>query len=220
MNLCSYAIVIAALGVATTANAQAPNPRPGATTPVQVMNTTSNPVPVTLQGTGSISGTVNAVQSGSWNVGVNGLVTVKNADEQGRNPFSALHNPNAATADCIAEGGGFQDCTYTGGFPTVPAGKRLVITDLSGQARAPASCKIASISLRTDNAGGGTFNQPFTFAVPHQNLAIAEVADFHERMLAFVEAGSSPAFDVGASCSGLSVFEQVVTISGYLVNLP
>src|SRR5215468_11004513 len=202
MNLCSYAIVIAALGVATTANAQAPNPRPGATTPVQVMNTTSNPVPVTLQGTGSISG------------------TVKNADEQGRNPFSALHNPNAATADCIAEGGGFQDCTYTGGFPTVPAGKRLVITDLSGQARAPASCKIASISLRTDNAGGGTFNQPFTFAVPHQNLAITEVADFHERMLAFVEAGSSPAFDVGASCSGLSVFEQVVTISGYLVNLP
>jgi len=36
---------------------------------VRVVNT---PLPVTLQGTGTISGTVAATQSGTWNVGING----------------------------------------------------------------------------------------------------------------------------------------------------
>ena len=195
-------------------------PRPGPSTPVQVTNDASTPVPVTLQGTGSVSGTVSAVQSGSWNVGVNGTVASQNVDEPGRNPFSALHDPFAASPSCILAGGGFQDCTFSGGFPTVPAGKRLVITNFSGQARAPSGCKVASISLGTSNEGGGTFNHPFTFAVPHPNPAIAEVASFHERTLAYVEAGSSPTFGVSASCAGISAGSQVVTISGYFVSLP
>jgi hypothetical protein len=48
---------------------------------VKVINTTSEPVPVTgnitLGGTSAVSGTVQAQQSGPWNVGINGIPTVK-----------------------------------------------------------------------------------------------------------------------------------------------
>ena len=212
----AFAVVtlsVTALTASHRAIAQKANP-PGA--PVNVVSPL--PLPVTVQG--GVSGTVSAVQSGSWNVGVNGTVTTTNTDEPGRNPFSALHDAFNAIPDCIGAGGGFQICIFSGGFPTVPAGMRLVITDFSGQARAPAGCKVASISLGTNNEGGGAFNHPFTFAVPHQNPAIAEVADFHERILAFVEAGSSPTLGIDASCAGISATNQVVTISGYFISLP
>ena len=196
--------------------------------PVQgTVNVGNFPASSTVTGSVSITGTpnVNVVNTSSHPVpvtgtGATGEVSVRNVDERGRNPFSALHNPNTATANCSGAGGGFQDCTFTGGFPVVPAGKRLVITDFSGQARAAGGCKIASIALGTSNEGGGSFGHPFTFAVPHPNPAVAEVADFHESILAFVEAGSSPSFEVAASCAGLSAGLQVVTISGYLVSLP
>jgi hypothetical protein len=145
------AVSVTALMASQQAVAQKATP-PGA--PVNVVSPL--PLPVTVQGSvsGTVSGTVSAVQSGSWNVGVNGTVTTKNTDEPGRNPFSALHDPFNANPSCFGEGGGFQGCTFSG-FPTVPAGMRLVITDFSGQVRAPAGCKVASISLGTDNEGGG-----------------------------------------------------------------
>lgn len=43
---------------------------------VRVINTPAEPVPVSLQGTVGISGTVQAQQSGVWNVGINGTPTV------------------------------------------------------------------------------------------------------------------------------------------------
>src|SRR6185369_5192312 len=44
---------------------------------VKVVNTTSEPVPTAAQGTTAVSGSVNAVQSGTWNVGIAGTPTVK-----------------------------------------------------------------------------------------------------------------------------------------------
>jgi hypothetical protein len=159
--------------------------------PVTVVNT---PLPVT----GSL--------------GVSGTVQVRDVDSPGRAPYGALMDVINGTASCVAEGGGFQGCTFTG-FPVVPAGKRLVMIDFSGQARAPTGCKIASISLRGSNL-------VFTFAVPHQNPAIPEVADFHETILNFVDAGQAPIIDMDASCSGLSITSQTVTVTGYLIALP
>ena len=60
--------------------------------PVTVVNT---PLPVTLQGTGTISGTVAATQSGAWNVGINKPVSLDpttinpvTITESQRHPFS------------------------------------------------------------------------------------------------------------------------------------
>jgi hypothetical protein len=55
--------VVVTIGVCGLAFAQAPDPRPGATTPVQVMNGASNPVPVT--GNVTVSGSPDVTVSGS-----------------------------------------------------------------------------------------------------------------------------------------------------------
>jgi hypothetical protein len=56
----------------------APLPARGAgAAPVLVTNTPTQPVPVALQGTGSVAGTVNALQSGPWTVGVSSLPAVQ-----------------------------------------------------------------------------------------------------------------------------------------------
>ena len=59
---------------------------------VRVVNT---PLPVTLQGTGTVSGTVAATQSGAWNVGINKPVSLDptttnpvTITESQRHPFS------------------------------------------------------------------------------------------------------------------------------------
>ena len=101
--------------------------------PVTVVNT---PLPVSLVGTGSIAGTVNAAQSGAWNVGVTTLpavqlaagttvgitgglsntaaapIFVRDVDEPGRNAYFA--------AVC-------QSTETPCGGVTVPAGYRYVI---------------------------------------------------------------------------------------------
>ncbi len=61
-------IVAIALGLFSTHPAGA-----AGSAPVMVTNT---PLPVSLTGTGSISGNVNAAQSGAWNVGINGTPSV------------------------------------------------------------------------------------------------------------------------------------------------
>jgi len=66
---------------------------------VKVINTSTSPVPVLLQGQGGL--TVQAQQSGSWNVGISGTPTVTvgnstlfvaNLDEPGRNRFQSSQN--------------------------------------------------------------------------------------------------------------------------------
>jgi hypothetical protein len=43
----------------------------------RVINTPAEAVPVSIQGTAGISGTIQAQQSGAWNVGINGTPTVR-----------------------------------------------------------------------------------------------------------------------------------------------
>ena len=71
---------------------------------VRVVNT---PLPVTLQGTGTISGTVAATQSGAWNVGIAGM------------PAFNLANP----AD-IAKAEGIQHPIRKGSFVSLLSDRR------------------------------------------------------------------------------------------------
>jgi hypothetical protein len=87
------------------------------------------------------------------------------------------------------------------------------MTDFSGSARAPAGCKVAGIALRGSNF-------VHTTAVAHQNLALSEVADFHETVLNFVEAGQAPIIFIDSSCAGLRITDQVAAVAGYLITVP
>jgi hypothetical protein len=75
MKLCYAGAVL--LLVTTSGFGGQPSVIPSPSQPVIVTNPSSSPVPVTLEGTNTVSGTVT----------VGNVVTVENADNRGRNPF-------------------------------------------------------------------------------------------------------------------------------------
>jgi len=127
---------------ATTASATTP---PSA--PVTVVNTTANPVPVA--GVVNVSGTptVNAQQSGSWNVGISGNsaanpLQVHDVDHASRTPYAQTKrlafNPT--------------DRAILGNFD-VPAGKRLVIDNFSIFGKLPSGMKLVEASINAFQGG-------------------------------------------------------------------
>jgi len=75
MKSCICLITVAAISFASSSFAQVPDPRPGPSTPVTVVNT---PLPVT----GTISGTVDATVTGNVNATIVGTPQVKIATDQ------------------------------------------------------------------------------------------------------------------------------------------
>jgi len=128
----SYLIATTAIallaGTITLSLPRAGNANPSIDENVKVVNTSSSPVPVLLQGPGGL--TVQAQQSGSWNVGISGTPTVivgnnaqaplfvRNVDEPGRNPFQTSENILFTTVSGTA-------------FFAVPDGKVTVIEHVS-----------------------------------------------------------------------------------------
>ena len=102
------------------------------TAPVTVMNT---PLPVALQGTGSITGNVNAAQSGPWSVGVTTLPAVQLA----AGTTVAINGGSVAFDDpakqayvvylCTSD---TDDCGTIPEAATLPLGTRYVIEQVSG----------------------------------------------------------------------------------------
>ena len=132
------AIMLMAM-VGLTLSMVAPSPARGAgSAPVTVVNSPQEPVPVALQGTGSVAGTVNALQSGPWTVGVSSLPAVQLA---AGTTFNFNNSPDApiytddlsarqafAASLCVGEG-----CTSD--VVAVPVGNRFVIEYVSGRCR-------------------------------------------------------------------------------------
>ena len=160
ISLFSFALILPG-----SLSAQMPEPRPGPSTPVTVVNTA--PIPVAVPGGIAVSGSVNiantpnvnvantpsvtvtnsptvqSVQNGTWNVGVTGAVslaagaTVAAAPTVPARPF-IYHSPDGAP--------GLD-------FGTPSAATRLALTTLifANQSNAP-----AFISVYSDSCGGTT----------------------------------------------------------------
>jgi hypothetical protein len=193
--------VAAALGACVSAYAQ------GALKPVDAMivNPPTRPVPVTM----------------TQGVNIGGTVNVRNVDEPGRSPYAETFSMVQMDQGCSTTGGNFQRCVYSGAFPAVPAGKRLVLTHAAGIGRAPTGCKLSSVELHTSSvnarAGAGIAIHYLSFAT---SPAIPEQGIFSHPITAYVEAGSAVEFQVDASCAGIQAGGQVLTLTGYFVGLP
>lgn len=191
--------------------------------PVTVVNT---PLPVSLTGTGNISGSVNAAQSGAWNVGVTSLPSVqlaagttvgitgglsntaatplfvRDVDEPGRNAYVVYVCQNTESP-----------C----GGVTVPVGNRYVIEQVAGECQVGTGSTIYGFRLHAwlngaDNvypvrnnisaeSGGGQTTTGFFFQ-PARIYADGGT----ELSVAFAGVGGS------AFCG--------VTLSGHLVPMP
>lgn len=198
-------------------------------TPVSVVS--PSPLPVSLQGTGTIAGNVNAAQSGSWNVGVNnlpatqavsGTVSVSNLpSSQGVSNTSATplyvrdvdnpaHHPFATSLSCNIDPATSQSCAST--FP-VPSGMELVIETFSVSADLASGQKgFGFIQVTT---GGGTVSMAVplsftgTFAI-FDSYAVTQPLRLYADPSSTVQLGASQTGFVGGA-------ELNFTVSGYTV---
>jgi hypothetical protein len=97
---------------------------------VEVVNPTTRPVPTVAQGVTQVGGTVAATQGGSWQIDV-GNTTANPVPVQivGGGPGT----PDAPVSEWVSAGQCAQTINFTGSVAiyTVPAGKRLLVEDMS-----------------------------------------------------------------------------------------
>ncbi len=144
---------------------------------------------------------------------------VKNVDEPGRVPyvqyFSAL--PGLST------GCGVNFCDFYP--PVVPAGKRLVITDVYGVINLEPGATVHSLQVRVTDSTFATWRN--VFEVPHNPSAYYDVAladnlrryAFQAKVMMFVEAGDRAAMHFWTGGHIHTDYPTSLTIVGYLVDV-
>jgi len=190
--------------------------------PVTVVNT---PLPVTLQGTGSVSGTVAATQSGTWNVGITGTPSVSGtvaATQSGTWNVGSSGTPYTQEVTSTSCNASF--CFFT--FPAVPAGKRLVIQQLNLIVRPASTATIVDQAKLTTSTEPNN-NSPAEFHFPMTLIGMAGVGNTFNTyaadsavVVAYVEAGVQPALETTNRTAGSTFDFGIATISGHLVDVP
>ena len=194
--------VIALLAVALGSGGGMSSAQAEGSAPVTVINT---PLPVSLSGTGTISGVVTAQQAGAWNVGVTSLPAVQLASGTTVGITGSVANTdprNAFAAElCVDAGAG------CGEPVTIPVNKRLVIEQVSGSCGYSDDEDYENWKI-TAHLNGGT--HPHYFKSP-------VVSTFHFATRIYADA---PALTVTPILSGFHDDNEChMTLSGYLVDM-
>jgi len=133
---------------------------------------------------------------------------VQNVDEPGRSPYSSASNFTNSSCSGVL-------CVIR--FTPVPAGKRLVVTNLTGQINVGAPGVVSFLIL---DAPASALSTHSTALIP--TTLLAGTVNGSNRLgvtatlLAFFSAGDEPAASVLAT-TGISQ-EGLLTLSGYLVD--
>jgi len=133
---------------------------------------------------------------------------VENVDEPGRNPYiSQAYFSCSGSRDCVVQ------------FAQVPAGKRLVITNVIGNIFVQPPGVVSLLDL-----GTGPYTSSMdvpTFAQAGPGFGGMNIFGVDAHILAFGEPGSTPVMEaIGTAPFDTSGFGSSLTISGYLVSLP
>ena len=192
---------------------------------VKVINTPAEAVPVAVQGTTNVSGsvnvantpTVNAKQSGAWNVGIAGTPTVEVGNEAG-NPVLTrdVDRPTAQPFQfeaVVTIEDGFQG--GNAGIP-VPSGKLLVIENVSAFGLAPASQRIQSFSINTHVAPDNVLRSHYLQFTKQDTGFSSYEYTVSQMTRVYADTPSASAYVFRATSSGTATFRFVV--SGYFVD--
>ncbi len=145
---------------------------------------------------------------------------VKNVDEPGRVPYSQFFSALPG----LSTGCGLNFCDFYP--PAIPAGKRLVITDVFGTVSLQPGGTVHSLNLKVTDATYSVVKN--LFEVPHNPAAYYDVAlawdlrryAFHSKVTMFVEAGDRAAMHFWTGGGNLNTdYPTTLTIVGYLVDL-
>lgn len=199
--------------------------------PVTVVGgvTGATPVPVSLQGTGNISGDVNAAQSGAWNVGVNNFPNTQDVSATQSGTWNVGINSTVANPVPITDVAPLQmyqaSCESRLSFRDnlnsciigVPAGKRLVVQTMSVHAEVDPGVRVSDTGVEA--LGTRTIlwlNVPFTGTTP----GASDISQATQELRLYADGGdSSIEFEVFYN-SDTTINDLRCTVVGYLVNLP
>jgi hypothetical protein len=199
--------VALSLGATAASFAAPPTVTPSPSSPVQVTNTSTNPVPVTVQGSTTISGSVQVTNTPTVIIG-----------NTSASPLLVQPAGIPYSYDQVAS---CNDYNCTSDFPTVPAGKMLVITYISAAARPTLATTIFDFGeLYTSNTIDTNYGARYIFPMARIGLAgnnvIADTWSLNSPVLAFVRSGAFPRVILTQRNQGQTFFAQA-TIAGYLV---
>ena len=210
INLSRACVAVCAIGLSLgAANARAEQPKD-----VNVVKTSANPVPVTLEGTSTISGSVTITNTPSVNV-ING-VTVRDADRPTNQPVHLAFSANTTS------GSGFQFWQANGVY-TVPAGKRLVVEDVDAEIIVTPASNTGSTRANLEIFSGSSF---FSHAIGSTAQAVQcsltqTCFSLSRATKIYLEPGSTLSFTASANLTQSGGFHVVRgTINGHLVDVP
>jgi len=188
------------------------------------------PVPVTL-GSTTVSGTVAATQSGTWNVGINGTPNVNvtnpatapmlflNVNDPGRIPYQSVQSVQSGTC------GGFgppEVCIFS--FPTVPANHRLAVQHVSIHLQASGNpippgigmmVTLDGVMVTPTSTNATNFTSfPGTVIPVGSSFAVVD-----QPVLAYLDAGVQPSLSVYIEVnSATNSFNGSATLTGYMLD--
>jgi len=173
-----------------------------------IVNGPNNPVPVSVQGTASVSGNVNAVQSGTWRVGITG-----------NSPSAALFVTNAPLqpVQFSTDLEFFGDFGFGSPVLHVPAGKRFVMEFISLDISFPAGQgRVLGTILHNDDAQGAQHS--YALLGVTQDFGIQGIVYIvNQQVRIYVEhAFDFEGFRTIAAFTGTGH----AAVSGYLVDIP
>ena len=172
----------------------------GITGTVPVSGSVSITGTVPVSGSVDITGTpsVNAAQSGPWNVGT------QDRDSKARNYFQTYNlNCGYEVGICMAD------------LAPVPAGKRLIIEHVSGEAAMSGPNDLYRITLWAKNQWASAY---FEFGPARSTPNNLYAHAFNAGIFAAFDAGQTPQLVVQSSGPGGFAWSAVV--SGYLIDIP
>jgi hypothetical protein len=197
---------------------------------VRVVNTSSEPVPATVTpGNGSIWN-VNAQQSGPWNVGIDASANTVKVDPTNPLPVRDMDNPArqpfTASFEASFERGRI-DAIAAPHISVVPAGKRLVIENVSALVRLPPGEKLVATEVSTirNINHNPVFNSGVWLGSNFQGtLGAVEdwfIASQAVRLYADSSEGGLGEVSLKFTRAGFGDDTHInATISGYLVDVP
>ena len=192
---------------------------------VKIVNTPAEAVPVAVQGTTNVAGsvsisntpTVNSKQSGAWSVGIAGTPTVEVGNAAG-NPVLTrdVDRPTAQpfqyeavlTIEDGIQGG-------NAAIP-VPSGKLLVIENVSAFGTAPAEQRIQTFSINTHVAPDNVLRSHYLQFTKQDTGFNSYEYTVSQMIRIYADTPSASAYVFRATSSGTATFRFI--ISGYFVN--
>lgn len=134
---------------------------------------------------------------------------VRSVDEPARVPYGGTVVPACAFANqCLAT------------YPTVPAGKRLRVTEIAAFVRSSTSSGSHLFALHRNEANG--VNGVYLVMMPPMNAAYyGPVASTTQAVDVIFEAGEVPILELGlgAGLGGITASSTRLTLTGYLVDV-